>query len=720
MQNILSQMKIPNRFLLTLFAVGIFFVNQLQAQTTITGKVTDTNGSPVPGANVVVKNTYDGATTDAKGQFNFTSVEQGDVSISASMIGFEGDEKKATLKGEQVFVNFILKEKTNELNTVTITAGAFEASDEKKMVILRPLDIVTTAGAAGDIYGALQTLPGMQPIQEQEGMFVRGGDAVEAKTIIDGIAVNNPYFNSVPDVPQRGRFSPFLFKGTNFSTGGYSAQYGQAMSSALVLESQDLPARSMGNISLMSVGGGGGYTKKWKNTSLGLFANYINLTPYFKLVKQGRDWDSPPQNFSGSLMLRQKTSETGIFKAFINYQYSDLSLNYKNIEDPTGESKSHFSQNNYDIFSTFSYKEILSKVWTVNAATSYSKNLNRIYPEPQHLVFKNETEQGRLTISRAIGELTTVRAGGEAQIVSYRNLYNNYRVDTNEMFSAVFLEGDVYITRKLVARLGGRLENSYLLGASNIAPRVSLAYKTGKFSQVSFAYGDFYQTPDQRYMQSSDLNKFQKATHYILNFQHVDEKRTFRVEGYYKDYQNLIRTFPDTNTDGSGYAQGFDIFWRDKKTFKYTDYWISYSYLDTKRKYLSYPYEANPTYASKHVVSVVYKRWFPKLNSSLGFTYAYATGRPYYNPNKTSENNFLTDYTKDYHNLSLTGSYLTSIKKHFTVIAASIGNVLGIDNVYSYRYSLNGQQREAIGAPSKYSFFIGMFITIGEDKTDDL
>src|SRR6185295_7917999 len=112
------------------------------------------------------------------------------------------------------------------------------------------------------------------------------GDASEAKTIIDGVVVADPYFSSVPDVPQRGRFSPFLFKGTNFSTGGYSAQYGQAMSSALILESQDLADKTTTGINLMSVGGGLSHNHRWKNTSVGVFGNYINVRPYFKVVPQ--------------------------------------------------------------------------------------------------------------------------------------------------------------------------------------------------------------------------------------------------------------------------------------------------------------------------------------------------------------------------------------------------------------------------------------------------
>nr|HNH66746.1 TonB-dependent receptor [Bacteroidia bacterium] len=229
----------------------LIIIQSVTAQTKISGTVTDQKNNPVAGANIVIRDSYDGASSDASGKFQFTSDETGDVIIVCSLIGFSPSDKKIKLQGDAIEINFKLKETSNELNTVTITAGAFEASDEKKMVILRPLDIVTTAGSQGDIYGALQTLPGTQPTQDQEGLFVRGGDAAEAKTLIDGIEVANPYFSSVPDVPQRSRFSPFMFKGTNFSTGGYSAQYGQAMSSVLALESEDLPPRSIGNIGIM-------------------------------------------------------------------------------------------------------------------------------------------------------------------------------------------------------------------------------------------------------------------------------------------------------------------------------------------------------------------------------------------------------------------------------------------------------------------------------------
>ena len=71
--------------------------------------------------------------------------------------------------------------------------------------------------------------------------FVRGGDAGETQIFIDGIRVFTPYSPTTNNSPTRGRYSPFLFDGITFSTGGYSAEYGQALSSVLLLSTIDEP-----------------------------------------------------------------------------------------------------------------------------------------------------------------------------------------------------------------------------------------------------------------------------------------------------------------------------------------------------------------------------------------------------------------------------------------------------------------------------------------------
>jgi len=701
-----------------LFLLLILSHQQLFAQTTISGVVTDSKGNGIPGANVFIKDSYDGTTSDLNGAFSFVTGETGEQILVASFIGFEALEQKVKLDSAEVKIKIKLKDAVNELKTVTIAAGAFEASDERKMVILRPLDIVTTAGAGGDIYGALQTLPGSGVVGEKEGMYVRGGDANEAKTFIDGLLVDNPYFTSVPDVPQRGRFSPFLFKGISFSTGGYSAQYGQAMSSALILESQDLPDRTSTNVGVMSVGANLGHTKRWKKTSVSVIGGYTNLKPYFALVNQNRDWVHPPESVNGSVLFRRKTSETGMLKAFISYTVSDLSIYYPDTTDPLLENTLKYKVENSNLYSSVSYKEIFFKTWTLYSAVSYSRNDDNIHIDEFPVDHINDLFESRLTLSHTLGELSVLRFGGEFQKPIDKVKVPNYFTKMEESYQAVYAEGDIYITPKLVARAGLRGENSVLIDRMNLAPRISLAYKTGQYSQVSFASGHFYQVPQINYLTGYPTVdfKYEKATHFILNFQHVSDLRTFRVETYYKNYDDLTRNINNSaDNSGYGYARGFELFYRDKKTIRRADYWISYSFLDTKRLYRDFPIEAMPSFTAKHSASLVFKYFFPKISLAPSVTYVYSTGRPYYNPNNPV---YLSDFTNDYHNLSINFSYLTSIGKNFTVVVLSVGNILGVDNVFTYNYSSDGSHRYAVGPTAARMLFAGVFINIGSQADD--
>ena len=104
------------------------------------------------------------------------------------------------------------------------------------------------------------------------------------------------------------------------------------------------------------------------------------------------------------------------------------------------------------------------------------------------------------------------------------------------------------------------------------------------------AYGIFYQKPEKDYFLRNyaytDL-LYLKATHYIANYQRVSRDYTFRLEAFYKKYDELVKTYSRAgaidsfSNGGFGDAKGIELFWRDRKTFKNVDYWISYSYLDT-------------------------------------------------------------------------------------------------------------------------------------------
>ena len=146
------------------------------AQTTVKGVVKDSKGETIPGANVYLKDTFDGTNSKADGTFTFETSESGDQVLVASFIGYKPFEQAIKLEGNEAVIDVILVEEINKVDGVTINAGAFEASDVKKITVLKPLDIVTTASAAGDIMGAINTLPGTATVGESGRLFVRGGE----------------------------------------------------------------------------------------------------------------------------------------------------------------------------------------------------------------------------------------------------------------------------------------------------------------------------------------------------------------------------------------------------------------------------------------------------------------------------------------------------------------------------------------------------------------
>lgn len=329
-----------------------------------------------------------------------------------------------------------------------------------------------------------------------------------------------------------------------------------------------------------------------------------------------------------------------------------------------------------------------------------------------------------MVATRFFGKLTTLRFGGEYQYGT--DDFDSQLYGASEMrdhYGAGFVESDVYITTKLVARLGLRGEHSSLLAEARVSPRVSLAYKFSAASQVSFAWGHFYQKGDSLLRWKSQFNGgipgFQRAEHYIFNYQYVKDDRTLRLEGFYKKYQDLVTTIGVLANDGNGYAQGLELFYRDKKTFKGVDYWVSYSWLDTKRKFQWYPFEAQPTFAADHVASLVAKKFFPKISTSVGMAYNYATGRPYYNPNQPASA-FLTDQTPSYNNLSINASYLTTVRKAFAVFVLGVTNVLNQEQVFGYRYSEDGTMRSPISPAAKQFFFVGAFFSWGTDRRQEV
>ncbi|WP_394773973.1 carboxypeptidase-like regulatory domain-containing protein [Flavobacterium sp.] len=705
----------------------LLFTAFIFAQNTISGKVLDQKGKPVPGANIYIDGTYDGATSSETGDFSFETTATGNQTLVISFLLYD------TFKKEIDVTNFKdqsikLRENVNALDAVIITAGTLESGDKARVSVLKPLDIVTTAGSAGNIIAALQTLPGTQTVGEDGRLFVRGGEASETQTFVDGLRVAQPYGASTNNLPTRSRFSPFLFSGIAFSTGGYSAEYGEALSSVLLLNTQDEPDQNKTDIALMTVGLGIGNTQKWKKSSFSINTNYVNLAPYQAVVPQNVDWNNPYQSIGGEAVYRYHF-ERGIFKFYAAFDAEKFDLNQKNVNfaDPI-----RTDLNNNNFYLNASYKGDFGTGWQLTSGISYGYSKNKVKFDINDVDSNENAAQLKLKLRKNISNYFKLSFGADYFITKFNENFNdNISIKSSNGYdsniAAFYTEGDILFSKKFAMKVGVRLSNNSLLDETNFAPRASIAYKVSKSSQFSFAYGDFSQTPVVDYIKYSKYHQFEseKASHYILNYQFTKPGQTFRAEAYYKDYSNLVQYNTRDiqynsvfNNNGSGYAKGLDLFWRDSNLYKNLEYWISYSYIDSERQYKNFPNMATPNFVANHSLSIVTKYFITDWKSQIGFTNSYSSGRPYNDPNQTQ---FMNGKTKSYNSLSFNWAYLLTTQK---ILYFSVSNVLGTQNVFGYDYAklpdANGvYNRQPVLPTADRFFFVGFFWTISDNKNEN-
>jgi hypothetical protein len=701
--------------------VLIFCFSSVSGQVKISGAVQAKNGEALTGVNIYIEDSYNGTSSNVNGNFEFTAPNNEEINLVASFIGYQSWSETIDASSD-VEIIIVLSESVNALDAVTITAGTFAVEDKKRAAILEPRDIYTTASANGDVMAAMRTMPGAQAGADDGRLLVRGGDAYETKTYIDGLLAAKPYYSKTPDVATRGRFSPSLFEGVMFNTGGYSAEYGQALSSVLVLNSTDVAVEDAAGISLMTIGAEANYTKTMKNSSVMGSASYMNMKPFHKLVKSYIDWIKPVEAINLTSTYRYKPSSTGLLKAFATYERGDMAYLVPNGVHDAIEIENKGNSG----YANVSYREAIGKKTCLRTGISSTYENDGIVMAGNNFETRNLTLEARFALVHEITERIVLTYGVSDTYTDYQQAIKTPELSGidfqfTDHTLGTFAEAEIKFSKHLAVRPGIRAEYASLMKRVNLAPRFALAAKTSKKSQFSIAWGRYFQNPENDYLKFNAELDFENAMHYIAGWQAGSVKnRLFRVENYYKTYQKLItwegmnEYYPQNiSNSGYGYSTGIDLFWRDRKSIKNLDYWLTYSFVDTERKYRNYPGATTPEFISNHNFSAVGKYWIHKITTQVGASYTFASARRYDNPNTGQ---FMDGRTAWYGDLSLNLSHIFFLCNRYSVLYASVNNVLGRDNVFGYRpsgiadaqgnYSLIPVKQD-----TKRFFFVGLFLS---------
>ncbi|WP_291527920.1 TonB-dependent receptor plug domain-containing protein [Bacteroides sp. UBA939] len=612
---------------------------------------------------------------------------------------------------------------------------------------MHPIELVTVGGANGDLYQALQTLPGTQLQGESGRLLVRGGSSDESQTYIDGMHVLNPYTATAINSPARGRYSTFMFSGVNLESGGAPLEYGEALSAVLPLETKDKsPVNKLG-INASTVGFGSGGTRAFDKGSLSVNLDYQDLCVYDRIYPGRTDFADPYRMMTASAQFRYHPDDATLFKIYFGYDRTDFS-NYEgqertNLSNHEEQMQTGFSnyegqerrlfdlgENNFYLNTTF--RKTTSKGWNWFAGAAYGffeQKINNVSLSGDGWMERQQELHIKAKVFKRLSPTFRLDVGTESFIRQYENRYKYQPAgiaeasetpqtdNHNKMtptITAAFLSATYYPVEQLKAELSLRTEYTSGNRQANLSPRLSVNYYLGSVV-FSATAGRYTQLPVNRLLVQNESLKSEVCTQYNLGARFENGGRLYKAEIYYKDYNHLaliekgtINLAEVVTSGGYGHSKGFDLFFNDRVLVKNLEYQLSYTYNVSKRKFRELTELTTPQYATRHNASVVLKYSIPRIGTIVGLTNRFSSGRPYHNPALPG---LMNDEVKPYNSLDLGLTYLLSKK---VIIHASATNILCRQNEFGK------VDNKAILASEDHFFYVGVYITIGKKAAYDV
>ncbi|MBS1514664.1 MAG: TonB-dependent receptor [Bacteroidetes bacterium] len=729
------------KYLFTLFLLLFISANTFAADSLatvpvkISGIVKGEENKPVNGANLVIEGTIDGATTDEKGMYEFETEKTGKQKLLVTAVDYSSYSTEIDIQqGQNIVLDIKLTKNVTTTEQILVTASSFTSGENSK-VTLTPLEIVRIPGANADLYRALTTFPGSNQVDEGSRITVRGGDPDEVITILDQATLYNPFiFDDSYNTSSFSTVNPWSLKGINFTSGGFSAKYGNALSAVLDLKSYDMPTTT-GMFAVIGVGVGGlsgVYNNKGKfGGTFSLTQSY--LKPFFELNGQTGDYSKIPETQGAGGTLAYKFGTTGNMKLYFNYTNDAIG-----IRNTSPSYDGYFNSNSDNYFANYkiSFAPGTTSLLSAGASVSlFNRKLNYGILDTRS---KDYYAKGRVDFTQPVSNSTDLNAGVEYEYLENQtkgtvpqNSYNlrlnapSLKIDTSSNSGRIggYIETQMRISENFFIIPGIRSDYHTLSKKISVDPRLSVGYQLAKYNVVRGAIGLYHQyaTP-QNYLSANNNDLVaEDAMHYILGYEYNKEGDiVFRVEGYYKDYRNLTAFDPNDfylKSIGSGYAKGVDVFLKYKYQNKFTG-WLSYAYADSKRKPYDSAQETSSDYDISHNMSLTASYNLTDA-INVGFTYRISTGKPYtpvtsatydpvqdvYVPVYALKN---SDRFPTYTRLDMSFQYLTSLFNKFCVVFVAFNNVLNTKNLYQYSYNFDYSNKIEINSLNKRIVYFGV------------
>ncbi len=709
----------------------------------ITGVVVDRMGRPVEYASIACPAHRTGAAADDQGRFAL-ELPPGRTQLEVSQMGYERARLVVTVTDGLAPLRVVLGDEPLELAEVQVATSAFGRAGKSEGATLRRMDVIMTPGGTADIMQSLRALPGINAPNEGAAVYVRGGDPSETLIRLDGNEVGHPYHYEGASGGLFSAFDPYLVKGAFFSSGGFSARYGGVLSGVLDIETQDPGDQRSVNAGVNMAGVN--LASSWALVPGRLAAlvsgRYSDTGVLMRVYGSNADYERTPLSHDAAGKLVWRYSPTGrvTLLALQNGDRTALRVRTLNVE-------STYRERAANGLGTLEVSDAIGERLAVHARGAWQRyaadwrysdfgtsreerdlqgNLEAIWtPHPRHALAFGASLPRRAV--RIVGTLPAdsvdLAAGAPSRAYATRPTLET---------PGVFVEDKLRVWGPVYATLGARADRISNVPTWTFDPRAALAWRMDDHQTVRVAAGRYHQAADPRNLDPVYGNPRlgpARADHVIAGWEWLSDDANLRLEAFRKDYRALVTddSLAFHANRGRGYARGVDVF--VKGSHRWTSGWLSYGYLDTRRREGDDPRELPAAYGVKHSLTLVGNYQWSGV-WILGVRYGWSSGRPWtpvadrlWDPSRAiwrpvyAENR--SALMPAYHRLDVRATRLFTLPKGLGLPASAPCaayveglNVLGIRNVLEYVYAYDYSQRIALD-----SYFSSRMLVAGVSLT---
>lgn len=536
------------------------------------GNITDLQtAAPLPGANIRLGTTARGTVSDAEGHFRFADVPVGTHTLSISLIGYQSAVKTDLVVRPQrtTQTTVELQESALEGDEVVVTAGFFNERAERPVssISFSSEEVRRAPGSGGDISRIILGLPSLAKVNDQSNsLIVRGGSPMENAFFVDGFEV--PNINHFPAQGATGGpigiINADLLDDVSFTAGGFSAAFGDKLSSVMELRLKEGNRSSYQSQLDLNFAGFGGMTEGPLAGGKGSYLLAVRRS-YLDLLVNTIDMGTSVAPVYGDAVLKLVADVSpGHQLTFVDV-FSD---DHNNPDRKTAVDNKMVYYGNQDIYMNtagLSWRALWNNSMYSTASISYStSHFTEDFSETNsgaHLL-RNRSSEGTTTYALAfhykINSIHSIDIGavGKHTINRTDNYFDPYTDALGDSVSGFLFDTSLqgwkmggYVNYSVkpnpdwVITAGSRIDHFPYNSSLSVQPRISSSYQLSDRFTMKASAGLYRQTLPMLLLSQNEENRKMKnpgAIHLIAGFEYLlTEDTKLSVEAYQKTYDSF-------------------------------------------------------------------------------------------------------------------------------------------------------------------------------------